>query len=170
MWLLRWLGTPRARLVGIVVVAALGVFGLATTLLVGGGSGGEAHIVDADFTVRLNDERAPLDNGTDGVRTCVGSGVPGDTVAVFGEVGVASPDGSEATVVVSLEHTEETWTATVERGSRETVDVFWTLADDETLSVGETTPVTVELRADGRTRASTTRVVTVENASRSLDC
>jgi hypothetical protein len=169
MWLFRWLGSPRARLVGVFVVAALGVFGLATAVLVGG-SGGEARIVDADFTVRLNDERTPPDNGSGGVRTCVGSGVPGDTVAVFGEVGVASPDGSGATIVVSLDHTGETWTATVERGRRETVDVFWTLDDDETLSVGETTPVTVELRAGGETRASTTRVVPVENSSRSLDC
>jgi len=67
--------------------------------------------------------------------------------------------GERPVVVVGLAHTDETTAEPVEgTGTGQvTVDVFWILDDDETLS-GDSTV------------ASTTRAVTVENDSRSYDC
>jgi hypothetical protein len=95
---------------------------------------------------------------------------------VVGNVLVHVPSGDawngreRLTVVVSLAHTGEATTTTIEGTGRETARIFWLLNDDETLSAGETTQLQIRVRSEGETLARTTRTVTVENDSRTYDC
>jgi hypothetical protein len=159
------------------VVAFLVVtaFSAGTLALFGGvtdeAAGEEIAVESTELTVRLNDEiTVPDTNGT--VQTCVASGTPGDRILVRGEVGVQVPNDREQPpeLVVSLAHTEASTTSRIERTGRVEHSVFWLLEDDETLSVGDTAQVEISVRSGGSTVASTTRAVTVEEASRSYDC
>ena len=176
-WLLDWPPTP-AKVVFFVVVTT---FSVGTLVLFGGVVDDETSenvtVEEIEVTVALNDEFSfpESDNGT--VQTCMASGTPGDSISVLGDVAVEIPPDSRgypadrtATVEVSLAHTEETTTDTVEGPGRETMDVFWILDDDETLSVGDTEAVQVRVRIDGSTVASATRNVTVREGNRTYDC
>ncbi|WP_435346345.1 hypothetical protein [Haloarchaeobius sp. HRN-SO-5] len=174
-WLLRW---PR-RPVSLGVFLLLVAFSVGTLAAFGGLTGELASenvtVESADVTVRLNDETQFPDAGNGTVQTCLATGTPGDSIGVLGDVTLDVPRDRDTgedplTVVVSLAHTEETTTATVEETGRVTSDVFWVLADDETLSVGDTARLQVDVRSDGSTVASTTETVVVGNGSRSYDC
>jgi hypothetical protein len=175
-WLLDWPPSP-AKIVAFLLLTAASV----GTLVAFGGvtdriADENVTVADADLTVRLNDEtNIPDTNGT--VQTCLGSGTPGDSVAVLGDVTVDAPAaGTEnhstdrpLTVVVGLPETGETTTQTVE-GSGGTADVFWTFEDEEVLSAGETTTLRVRVRSGETTVATATQSVTIENDTRSYDC
>jgi hypothetical protein len=169
-WLLDW--PPRPAAVGAFLL--LTAFSVGTLLVF-------APVTDqittdnvtvevTDFTVRLNDDlRIPETNGS--VRTCVGSGTPGDRLSVVGDVRVDSPAAREdpLAVVVSLEHTSAETAQRLERGGA-TADVRWLAEDDETLSVGDKATVQVRVTDGDATLASAARSVPVENGSRSYDC
>ena len=172
-WLLDWPPSPASVVVFLLVTA----FSVGTLVAFGGVTdeitAENVTVEETDLSVRLNDERSlPDTNGT--VQTCLSSGTPGDSISVIGDVTVDVPADrgrdAEFVVAVSLAHTEETTTASVEGTGRRTADVFWLLDDDETLAVGETARLQVRVRDGGSTVASVTREVTVENGSRSYDC
>jgi len=175
-WLLDWPPRPAAIVFFVVVT----VFSVGTLVLFGGvpGETGSENvsIEEADVTVRLNDEQEFPDTGNGSVQTCMASGTPGDSISVLGDVVVEVPpetvDGkdSEVAVVVSLNHTEESRTMTVEDSGRRTSDVFWVLPDDETLSVGETVGVQVNVRSDEKVLANATTPMVVQNGTRTYDC
>ncbi|KAB1190777.1 MULTISPECIES: hypothetical protein [Haloferax] len=172
-WLLDWPPHPLT----VVFVLLLTVFSAGTLLLFGGVTDEaptqKVSIEATDVTVRLNDDfRYPdLENGT--VHTCLSSGTPGDHLSVLGDVIVEIPhDTDERSVLVgvSLAHTEETTAMAVDETGTQTVDVFWLLEDDETLSVGDTAELQIHVRSDGETLADATRELTVQNGSVSYDC
>jgi hypothetical protein len=170
-WLLDW-PPSRGAVVAFLVVTA---FSAGTLALFGGvtdeAAGEDIAVESATLTVRLNDEiTIPDTNGT--VQDCVGSGVPGDRLLVSGELGLQVPNDRDRPpeLVVSLAHTGESSASRIERTGRVDQEVFWLLEDDESLSVGDTAEVELEVRSGGSTVASTTRQVTVEAASRSYDC
>jgi hypothetical protein len=177
-WLLDWPPSP-AKVVFFVVVTT---FSVGTLVLFGGAvvddeTNENVTVEEIDLTVKLNDEMSFPEGGNGTVQTCMASGTPGDSISVLGDVAVEIPPDSRgypadrtATVEVSLAHTEETTTDTVDGPGRETMDVFWLLDDDETLSVGDTETVQVWVRIDGTKVASTTRNVTVEEGTRNYDC
>ena len=181
MHLLRLLLGWPPRPAGVAVALLLTVVGVGTVVVFGGVADDTADesatIESTDLTVRLNDEADFPDTGDD-VATCVAVGTPGDSVSVLGDVTVDVPADDDTgragdrrlTVVVSLAHTGQNTTATVAGTGRETVDVFWIFADDETLSVGDAERLRVRLRSEAETLAETSRTVTVENGSRSYDC
>jgi hypothetical protein len=177
-WLLDWPPSPAAVGVFLLVTA----FSVGTLVLFGGVTGDltseNVTVAATDITVRLNDDYDFPDTGNGSVQTCLGVGTPGDSISVLGDVTVDIPAGRDPdstgegplTVVVSLAHTEEATTQTVERTGNVTVDVFWLLDDDETLSVGDTTRLQIYVRAGAETLADATREVTVEEGSRSYEC
>ena len=178
-WLLDWPPSP-GTIVFVLLMTALS----AGTLVAFGGVVNEADqenvtIEATDVSVRLNDDEGGFPEGENGtVRTCLGSGTPGDSISVLVDVTVTVPaeerrgvgEERRLTVVVSLAHTEEHTADTVTGTGRATSDVFWLLDHDETLSVGDTATLQVRVREEGSTVASATRPVTVENGSRSHDC
>lgn len=173
-WLLDWppsLGTVAVfLLVTVVSVATLAAFGGVVE-----DTADNVTIETADLSVRLNDDGGVPDVEAGTVRTCLASGTPGDSIGVFGDVTVEVPpdrrSGSrELILVVSLVQADDTTTSAVERTGRTTVDVFWVLDDDETLSVGDTAELRVRVRDGDSTVAAATRRVAVENGTRSYDC
>jgi hypothetical protein len=110
------------------------------------------------------------------VQTCLASATPGDSSSVLGDVTVGIPTerasgiGTPEFTLASLSHTEESTTVTTERTGSTTVGVFWVVADDETLSVGDTAEVQIRVREGNSTGTETTRTATVSNDSRSYDC
>lgn len=172
-WLLDWPPSPAT----VVVFLLLTAFSVGTLVVFGGVTeqiaGGNVTVESTEFTVRLNDEIEYPDTGTGTVQRCLASGTPGDRIAVVGNVTLDVPpkeDEQRLTVEVSLVHTAETTTNSVEGSGRETSDVFWLLDDDETLEVGGEATVEVHVRDEEGTVANTTRTVTVEEGSRSYDC
>lgn len=171
-WLLNW---PPSR-GAVAAFLLLTAFSAGTLVLFGGVTDQmtqENVTVDAsDVAVRLNDEQSYPDTG-DGVQTCLASGTPGDSVSVQGDVVLDVPaemDDERLTVVVSLAHTAETTTDTVEGSGREYADVFWVFEDDETLAAGENATLEVTVSTDSETVARATRSVRVEADSRTYDC
>ncbi len=126
-----------------------------------------------DLTVRLNDEQATPESEDGGVQTCLASGTPGDHISVTGSVNVDIPSGERprdgATVVVGMTDIGETTSGEIERTGG-TFDVFWLLDDDETVAVGDTATVQIQVRGGGETLTTATRSVVVEAASRTYDC
>jgi len=177
-WLLDWPPSPAT----IAVFVVLTTLSIGTLVVFGGavddGTDENVTVEEVDLTVALNDELSFPDGENGTVQTCMASGTPGDSISVLGDVVVEIPPDSgrgyaaerSATVEVSLAHTDETTTATVEGPGRETMDVFWILEDDETLSVGDTETVQVRVRIDGSRVTRATRNVTVQEGSRSYDC
>jgi hypothetical protein len=176
-WLLDW-PPSRGAVAAFLVLTAASV----GTLVAFGGVTDEITrenvTVDAtDVSVRLNDEGGIPDLG-EGVQTCLASGTPPDSVAVIGDVTVTVPaEGTRnysgsgpVTVAVSLAHTDETTTETVEGSGEATRDIFWIIEDDETLSVGGTATLQVRVQSGDSTLAETTRTAPVENGTRSYDC
>ena len=170
-WLLDW--PPRRATVGVFLLVT--VFSVGTLVVFGGVTDeittDNVTVESTDFTVRLNDEFSfPDTNGS--VQTCLGSGTPGDRINVVGSVTVDSPESRAAPldVVVSLGHTDDSTTQSVESGRPATADVFWLLDDDETLSVGGTATVEVRVTDGDATLSSATRTVPVTNDSRTYDC
>lgn len=176
-WLLDW---PPSR-VAIAVFLLATAFSVGTLIAFDGVVGddigdGNVTVHSTDLTVRLNDEFEFPDTGGDGVQTCLGVGTPGDRINVVGAVTVHVPyegegsDPDSLTVLVSLAHTEETTTTTVEGTGNRTADVFWLLEDDETLSVGDTATVQIRVRDGDATLASANRSVPVVEDSRRYEC
>jgi hypothetical protein len=177
-WLLDW--PPSRGAVGVFLV--LTAFSAGTLLLFGGVTDqitdDNVTVESADLTVSLTDELRIPETDDSGVQTCLGSGTPGDSISVLGDVTVdipaefrqkATSDG-ELRVAVSLAHTTETTTQRLDGTGQRTTDVFWVLEDDETLAVGETATVEVRVHSGDKTVASTTRSATVENGTRTYDC
>lgn len=176
-WLLDW--PPKPAAVGVFLL--LTAFGAGTLVAFGGVtdeiSGGNVTVEATDLSVTLNDEVDFPDGENGTVRTCLRVGTPGDRITVRGRVTVDVPidaedrlDGDRTVLTVSLAHTRERTTTTIDRTGRVRTDVFWVLEDDETLSVGEHATVQVRVRTDGSTVAGTTRTVTVEEGSRTYEC
>lgn len=174
-WLLDWPPKGRTVVLFLVVTAA----SVGTLLLFAPvteqATDGNVTVETADLTVRLNDERSLPESDGGGVQTCIASGTPGDSISVIGDVDVDVPAGHDAaradelTVVVSMAHTDETTSGTVESTGGQ-YDVFWLFADDETLSAGDTAELRIRVRADGETVTTATRSVVVEADSRTYDC
>lgn len=177
-WLLDW--PPSPATVGLFLVVT--AFSVGTLVVLGGvtddRADGEVTVESVDLAVRLNDETDLPETGEDTVQTCLGIGVPGDSVAVLGDVTVDVPadrdrawaDERRMVVVVGLDRLGETTTRVVDGTGRLRTDVFWVLEDDETLAVGETATLRVRVRSAGSTLASANRTVTVEEGSRSYEC
>jgi hypothetical protein len=172
-WLLNWPPSRRAVATFLLVTA----FSTGTLLLF-------APLTDqlqpenvtvetTDLTVRLNDEQALPESEDGGVKTCLASGTPGDSISVTGSVSVDIPSRERprdgATVVVRMTDIGEATSGEVERTGG-TFDVFWLLDDDETLAVGDTAGLQIRVRGGGETLATATRSVVVEAASRTYDC
>jgi hypothetical protein len=177
-WLLDWPPSPATVGVFLVVTAfsagTLVVFGAVTSERPDEG----VTIESVDLDVRVNDETDLPETGDSTVQTCLGVGVPGDSVAVLGDVTANVPPnpgrgwagGRRTVVVVGIDGIEETTSQVVDGAGRVRTSVFWVLADDETLVVGETATLRVRVRSEGSTLARTNRTVTVEDGSRSYEC
>lgn len=175
-WLLDW---PPSR--GTVAVFLLVTTASVGTLVVFGGVtdeiAAENVTVDAsDVTVRLNDEMSVPD-GNGSVQTCLGSGTPGDSVSVIGDVHVEVPangdrayERDELAVTVRLERVGEVATSTIEGTGRETIDVFAVQDDEGTLAVDETATLRIRASSGDSTVVDANRSVDVENDSRSYSC
>lgn len=177
-WLLDWPPSPAT----VAAFVVLTVFSVGTLAMFGGvvddGTSENVTVEEIDLTVALNDEMSFPDSENGTVQTCMASGTPGDTISAQGAVTVRIPpdserrygDDAQGTVEVSLEHTREKTTDTIEGPGRETIDVFWLLDDDETLSVGDTATIQVRVRMDETTVATANQSVTVEEGTRTYDC
>jgi len=176
-WLLDW--PPSRGTIAVFVV--LTVFSVGTLIAFGGVTDeitdGNVSIESADLSVTLNDEvNIPDTNGS--VQTCLGSGTPGDSIAVMGDVTVDIPVQEQRdrnperihSIVVSLAHTNESTSTAVERTGQVTQDVSWILDDDESLAPGETARLQIRVRTAETVVNETTQRVTVKNGSRSYDC
>lgn len=73
-------------------------------------------------------------------------------------------------LVVSLAHTDETITKSVSNTGRVQTQVFGVLADEETLSPGETETLERRVRHHGSIVANTTWTITVGVGTRTDDC
>jgi hypothetical protein len=135
-------------------------------------SNGNITVSGVELSVRLNDETDfPDTNGT--VETCLASGTPGDHLSVIGEITINTPANRSDTpreVILQLSQMHNRTVGTIEDRGNVTTDVVWVLRDDETLSVGDTTPVNIRVQEHGRTVATTTFTVPVEKGSRTYDC
>ena len=171
-WFLHWPPSRRMIAVFLVLTAA----SLGTIVILGGvtdtQADGNITVSDINLSIRLNDDTAIPD--TDGtVETCLGSGTPGDHLSVLGEMTVRIPPahtGNTQTVILELNQTWNRTVGTIEDQGSVTKDVFWLVEDDETLSVGDTTPVDIHVQERGTTVASRTLSMSIENGSRSYDC
>jgi hypothetical protein len=126
--------------------------------------------------VRLNDEiDLPPANGS--VETCVASGTPGDSVSLFGDVIVTILPGrlpdvgeSDPRVMFTLETLDATRRDRIDPAGATSLDLFWILDDDEMLSVGTETTLTIRVEtADGEPLRETTRTLTVRDGERTYD-
>lgn len=171
-WLLEWPPRPAFVLTFLLLTAfSVGTL-VAFAPLTDDLTADEVTVRASDVSVRLNDEvRIPDTNGT--VRTCLGSGTPGDSLLVVADVTAEFPaDGERYVLEATLADAPATTSERVDGAGRERWHVFWVANDDETLSVGETTEfrVRVRTRASGSVVAGANRTVTVENGTRSYDC
>ena len=160
----------------IAVFLVVSVASLGTIVVLGGVTDTQPEknitVSATELSVELNDEvEYPDTNGT--VETCLGSGTPGDHLGVLGDITVTIPADRAVTpreVIVRLDDRWNRTVETIEDSGEVTTDVFWVFADDETLSVGDTTTVEISVREQDSTVATASRTVSVENGSRSYDC
>jgi hypothetical protein len=166
--------------VGLLLLAALAgvvVLGGPTGELSGAAPEDPVTVAVDGLELRLNDEiDLPSTNGS--VETCVASGTPGDSVSLLGDVLVTIPPDrlpavgeSDPRVVFTLEALDTTRRDRIDPAGTTGVDLFWILNDDETLSVGAETTLTIRVEtADGEPLRETTRTLTVREGERTYDC
>lgn len=176
----RLLAYGSAGLVGLLLLATLAgvvVLGGPTQELPGAATEDNVTVAVDGVDLRLNDELdLPPTNGS--VETCVASGTPGDSVSLLGDVIVTIPPDrlpdvgeSDPRVVFTLEALDATRRDRIDPAGATSLDLFWILDDDETLSVGAETTLTIRVEtADGEPLRETTRTLTVRDGERTYDC
>jgi hypothetical protein len=173
-WLLDWPPRP-AAVAAALLVTLLSVATVATAGLVLDTPDDETATVETvDLTLRLNDDvEFPDTNGT--VRSCMASGTPGDSISVLGDVTVEVPPdvsqrGRALTLGLTVTETGQRTAYEVDESGTVTTDVFWLAEDDETLAVGDTVRLRIELRRGDALLANATERLPVQEGDRRYDC
>ncbi|WP_410766928.1 hypothetical protein [Haloferax sp. DFSO60] len=176
-WLLDWPPRPASILTFVVLTAfsvgTLILFAPVTDEL----STDEVTVEIADASVKLNDEMDYPEGAESGeTYSCMSFGTPGDSLHIRVEGTLGLPTGFDRdgdtpyTLEVSLDGVEETRTETFRDTGEEQWDASWLVEDDETLSVGETTTLTAQVRTSGDVVATTNQRVTIEEGTQRFDC
>jgi hypothetical protein len=173
-WLLNW--PPRRATIAIFLLVT--AFSVGTLVLFAPVmdqiNPDEATIEVTNVSIQLNDNITIPEGGNGTVQECVSSGIPGDHLAVRADISITTPmeesdDSPYDFDVVVLDSAQRT-TESIDQTGRDQADLFWVVSDDESLSVGETAEVQFRLRKSGTVVDNVTRVVTVQNGTRSYDC